>query len=83
MYVDKFANKIREWIGDSTLRREELCDVYDVFHLKHYQILQMHGVRWLSRGHVMMRLVKIMPALLVDWSSKYPKMYQKATLFQV
>ncbi|MCO5560469.1 hypothetical protein L7F22_014084, partial [Adiantum nelumboides] len=83
VHVDKFANKVREWIGHSTLRREELCEVYDAFHMKHYQILQMHGVRWLSRGHVMMRSVKIMPALLTNWSGKYPKMYEKATVFQV
>ncbi|MCO5563599.1 hypothetical protein L7F22_017246 [Adiantum nelumboides] len=31
----------------------------------------------------MMRLVKIMPALLTNWSGKYPKMYEKATVFQV
>lgn len=83
VYLDKFANKIREWLGESTLRREELLEVFDAFQLKHYQLLKIHGVRWLSRGKVISRLVTIMPALLSHWKEKNVTLYTQGIKFQV
>ncbi|MCO5579656.1 hypothetical protein L7F22_033513 [Adiantum nelumboides] len=81
--VDQFANKVREWVGDSCIQRQELKKLMDDFFPKHYEILRIHGVRWLSRGKLMQRLVKVMPILLECWKVKYPAMYKRATLFEL
>ena len=47
------------------------------------QVLQIHQIRWLSKGQVMNMLVRIMPTLLQEWKNDYAKMYEMGTLFQV
>lgn len=51
--------------------------------MKRLEVLQIHHIRWLSRGKVMERLVKLMPTLLRDWELVEKKMYEMATIFQV
>ena len=53
------------------------------FQITKLEVLQIHQIRWLSRGKVMERLVKLMPALLKDWELGEKKMYELATIFQV
>ena len=66
-YIDKLANKVYSWLGKSAKRHGELKSLMELFQIDKLQVLQIHQIRWLSRGHVMNRLVKIMPALLQEW----------------
>jgi len=81
--IDKFANKIYSWLGKSTKRHGELKELMESFQITRLEVLQIHHIRWLSRGKVMERLVKLMPALLRDWELVEKKMYEMATIFQV
>ena len=65
--IDKFTNKVYLWLGKSTKRHRELKDLMDSFQITRLEMLQVHHIRWLSRGKVMERLVKLMPTLLRDW----------------
>jgi len=38
--------------------------------LETLQALQIHGVRWLSRGQVIERLVVLMPPILTLWKNE-------------
>ena len=82
-YIDKLANKIYSWLGKSAKRHGEFKSLLDLFQIDRLQVLQIHQIRWLSRGQVMSRLVKIMPALLQEWKHDDRKMYEMATIFQV
>ena len=81
--IDKFANKVYSWLGKFAKRHGELKELMDSFQITRLEVLQIHHIRWLSRGKVMERLVKLMPALLRDWELGEKKMYELATLFQV
>jgi hypothetical protein len=70
--LDCFANKVYEWVGRSTNRRNELKRL-----LKDYVVvLQIHRVRWLSRGNVMTRLLQCMPTLLELFRVEEPHWYE-------
>ena len=74
--LDRFANKIYEWVGRSTNRRNELKRLLkDVFEEDYVVVLQIHTVRWLSRGNVMTRLLQCMPALLELFKDEEPHWY--------
>ena len=46
--------------------------------------LQIHGVRWLSRGQVIERLVVLMPPILTLWKNeRNDSWYYKAKIFSV
>ena len=62
--IDKFANKVYSWLGKSTKRHGELKELMESFQITRLEVLQIHHIRWLSRGKVMERLVKFMHALL-------------------
>jgi hypothetical protein len=71
--LDRFANKVYEWVGCSTNRRNELKRLLkDVFEEDYVVVLQIHTVRWLSRGNVMTRLLQCMPALFVLFRDEEP-----------
>jgi hypothetical protein len=59
-YIDKFANKVYSWLGKSTKRHGELKELMESFQITKLEVLQIHHIRWLSRGKVMERLVKLM-----------------------
>jgi len=82
-FIDKFANKVYSWLGKSSKRHGELKELMESFQITKLEVLQIHQIRWLSRGKVMERLVKLMPALLKDWELGEKKMYELATIFQV
>eukprot|EP01018_Ginkgo_biloba_P030781 Gb_34347 [translate_table: standard] len=67
MYIEKLANKVYSWVGNSTKRNNELHSLQEVMELESLQVLQIHGIRWLSRGQVIERLVAIIPAILSLW----------------
>jgi hypothetical protein len=66
-YIDKLANKVYSWLGKSAKRHGELKSLMELFQIDKLQVLQIHQIRWLCRGQVMNRLVKIMSALLQEW----------------
>ncbi|KAH7296912.1 hypothetical protein KP509_26G044600 [Ceratopteris richardii] len=82
-FLDAFANKVHAWVGRSTTttyeghtdaaytdghsRRRKMLKA---FTLKPLEVLQIHNVRWLSRGKVMKRL-------------KMMKLYYMACNFQL
>ena len=82
-FIDKFANKVYSWLGKSSKRHGELKELMESFQITKLEILQIHQIRWLSRGKVMEILAKLMPALLKDWELGEKKMYELATIFQV
>jgi hypothetical protein len=52
--------------------------------LESLQVLQIHGIRWLSRGQVVERLVTLMPAILSLWKKERKNSwYHKARIFSV
>jgi DNA invertase Pin-like site-specific DNA recombinase len=47
--LDRFANKVYEWVGRNTNRRNELKRLLkDVFEEDYVVVLQIHTIRWLS-----------------------------------
>ena len=65
-FIDKFANKVYSWLEKYTKRHGELKELMESFQITNLEVLQIHQIKWLSRGKVMERLVKLMPALLKD-----------------
>ncbi|MCO5582460.1 hypothetical protein L7F22_036356 [Adiantum nelumboides] len=82
-FVDKVANKVYAWLGKSGKRHEELWKIMSEYDMGDVKALQIHSVRWLSRGQVMERFVNIMPAVLEQWQRHEKKWYGYATLFVV
>ncbi|KAH9295072.1 hypothetical protein KI387_038660 [Taxus chinensis] len=72
-FIDKFANKIYSWLGKSAKRHGALRELMDSFQINRLEVLQIHQIRWLSRGKVMERLVKLMFALLKEWELEEKK----------
>jgi len=50
LFVEKLANKLYSWVGNSAKRNNELIYLLEVMELESLQVLQIHGIRWLSRG---------------------------------
>ncbi|MCO5547287.1 hypothetical protein L7F22_000734 [Adiantum nelumboides] len=66
-FVDKVANKVYSWLGKSAKRHTKLLKIMSDYDIIDAKALQIHSVRWLSRGQVIERLVNIMPAVLEQW----------------
>ncbi|KAH7437452.1 hypothetical protein KP509_05G072900 [Ceratopteris richardii] len=82
-FVDKVANKVYSWLGKSSKRHDELWKIMTEYDIVDMRALQIHSVRWLSRGQVMERLVNIMPAILKQWQCSEKKWYKNITFFLV
>ncbi|KAH7364992.1 hypothetical protein KP509_18G002600 [Ceratopteris richardii] len=82
-FVDKVANKVYSWLGKSSKRHDELWKIMSDYDIVDMRALQIHSVRWLSRGQVMERLVNIMPAILMQWQRSEKKWYKNITIFSV
>eukprot|EP01018_Ginkgo_biloba_P029271 Gb_13695 [translate_table: standard] len=80
-FVDKVANKVYAWLEKSPKRHGEMKELMELFQIGKLQVLQIHQIRWLSRGKVMERLVRIMPSLLKEWELQEKKLYEMATMF--
>ncbi|KAH7424145.1 hypothetical protein KP509_12G092200 [Ceratopteris richardii] len=71
-FVDKVANKVYSWLEKSSKRHDELWKIMSAYDMLDVKALQIHSVRWLSRGQVMERLkstifcVQFMIHFLVD-----------------
>ena len=85
LYVEKIANKVYSWVQNSPKRSNELNDLLKVMQIDVLDVLQIHSVRWLSRGEVIIRLVKLMPAILTLWKNerKTSSWYDKARIYSI
>lgn len=82
-YIDKVANKVYSWIAASSIRHSEFQDLLKEMNLQALEVLQIHDVRWLARGNVMIRLTKLMPAILSIWQEGAPDWYAKLKTYKV
>ncbi|KAH7424117.1 hypothetical protein KP509_12G090700 [Ceratopteris richardii] len=82
-FVDKVASKVYSWLGKSSKRHAEMWQLMHEFAIMDGKALQIHSIRWLSRGQVMERLVHIMHVVLEQWKHHEKKWYGHATLFVV
>ncbi|KAH7284550.1 hypothetical protein KP509_34G059300 [Ceratopteris richardii] len=82
-FVDKVASKVYSWLGKSSKRHAEMWELMHEFAIMDGKALQIHSIRWLSRGQVMERLVHIMHVVLEQWKRREKKWYSHATLFVV
>ena len=73
LFVEKLANKVYSWVGNSAKRNNELISLLEVMELESLQVLQIHGIRWLSRGQVVERLVTLMSAILTHVEKRKKK----------
>jgi hypothetical protein len=84
LFVEKLANKVYSWVQNSTKRNSQLIALQELMQLETLQALQIHGVRWLSRGQVIERLVVLMPPILTLWKNeRKDSWYDKARIFSV
>ncbi|KAH7439135.1 hypothetical protein KP509_04G046800, partial [Ceratopteris richardii] len=77
-FVKKIAIKVYSWLGKFSKRHDELWKIMSEYDMLDVKALQIHSVRWLSRGQVMERLVNMMPAILQQWEQSEKKWYKKA-----
>ena len=50
LFVEKLENKVYSWVGTLAKRNNELISSLEVMELESLQVLQIHVIRWLSRG---------------------------------
>ena len=62
-FVCKFV-QVYEWLGRSVIHRDITTKLLVAFQEKTHAVLQIHSVRWLSRGLVMEKLIFCMPTIL-------------------
>ncbi|MCO5568530.1 hypothetical protein L7F22_022229 [Adiantum nelumboides] len=77
-FVDKVAQKLYEWVCRSAKRHAILADTVNAFGIGRHgklKLLKMHDVRWLSKGLVMERVVRMMPALLIVLQNEDANLY--------
>ncbi|KAH7439134.1 hypothetical protein KP509_04G046700 [Ceratopteris richardii] len=73
-FVDKVANKVYSWLRKSSKRHDELWKIKSEYDMLDVKALQIHSVRWLSRGQVMERLVNMMLGILQQREQKLNKL---------
>jgi len=86
LYVKKITNKVYLWVRNLAKRNNELVALLEIMKLESLQVLQIHGIRWLSRGQVVERLVTLMPAILSLWKKERKKEFMvsyKSRIFSV
>lgn len=85
-YVDKVAKKLYEWTSRSSKRHVFLAEVVKSFCIGRRGKLRpqrMHDVRWLSKGEVLVKVVRLMPAYLNVMQSEDASLYASLTNFKV
>ena len=82
--VEKVANKVYAWPNNSTKRTHEILELLEQMRLDAHRPLQIHNIRWLSRGQVMETLVSIMPTILTIWTKEnLNEWYNKACIYSI
>ena len=44
LFVEKIANKVYSWVGNSKKRNNELISLLDIMEIESLQVLQIHGI---------------------------------------
>ncbi|MCO5580500.1 hypothetical protein L7F22_034368 [Adiantum nelumboides] len=83
VYLDKLCRSIYAWLHASGKRMDDFRLVEGALNLPELAMLRIHSVRWWSRGQVMERMVKIMPALLLEFGKEKPSIYDELTVYGV
>ena len=47
-FVEKIANKVYSWVGNLAKRNNKLISLLEIMELESLQVLQIHGILWLS-----------------------------------
>ena len=78
-----FGNKVHEWMGRSTNRRNELKRLLkDVFEEDYVAVLQIHAIYWFSQGNVMTHLPQCMPTVFKLLRNNEPYWYEIIFFFK-
>ncbi|KAG0618977.1 hypothetical protein M758_4G106200, partial [Ceratodon purpureus] len=80
--LDDFSNFAYTWVGRSSLRQTQLNQLMVEFAIDPLVVLHIYGVRWLSRGQVMQRVLDCMPSFLELFREEEEMWYRKLTSFQ-
>ncbi|MCO5605532.1 hypothetical protein L7F22_059715 [Adiantum nelumboides] len=81
MHLDKLCRSIYTWLHASGKRMDDFKLIEGALDLPELAMLRIHSVRWLSRGQVMERMVKVMPALLLEFGKEKPSIYDELTIY--
>ena len=76
---------MHSWIQNSPKRNNELNDLLKIMQIDILSVLQIHAIRWLSRGEVIIRLVKLIATILKLWKKdkKCSSLYEKARIYSI
>jgi len=76
---------VYSWVQNSPKRSNELNDLLKVMQIDVLYVLQIHSVRWLSRGEFIIRLLKFMPTILSLWKNekKTSTWYDKTQIYSI
>ncbi|MCO5551013.1 hypothetical protein L7F22_004508 [Adiantum nelumboides] len=80
-HLDKLCRSVYTWLHALGKRMDDLKLIEGALDLPELAILRIHSVRWLSHGHVMERMVKVMPALLLEFGKEKPSIYDELVLY--
>ncbi|MCO5572982.1 hypothetical protein L7F22_026744 [Adiantum nelumboides] len=83
VYLDKLCRSIYAWLHASGKRMDDLKFVEGALDLPELAMLRIHSVRWPSLGQVMERMVKIMPASLIEFGKEKPSIYDDLMMYAV
>ncbi|MCO5554440.1 hypothetical protein L7F22_007970 [Adiantum nelumboides] len=83
MHLDKLCRSIYSWLHSSRKRFDDFKLIEGALDLPDLAMLQIHTVRWLSRGQVMEHMVKIMPALFIEFGKEKPSIYDELTTYAI
>ncbi|MCO5573874.1 hypothetical protein L7F22_027649 [Adiantum nelumboides] len=79
--LDKLCRSVYSWLHASGKRMDDLKFIENALDLKVLSVLRIHSIRWLSRGHVMKRMVKSMLALLLKFGKEKPIIYDELIIY--
>ncbi|MCO5551714.1 hypothetical protein L7F22_005218 [Adiantum nelumboides] len=79
--LDKLRRSVYSWLHASRKRMDDLKFIEIALDLKELAMLRIHSIRWLSRRHVMERMVKIIPALLLEFGKEKPSIYDELVIY--
>ncbi|MCO5577258.1 hypothetical protein L7F22_031085 [Adiantum nelumboides] len=85
-YVDKIARKLYEWSSRSVKRHAFLADIVKSFGIGRRGKLRpqkMHDIRWLSKGQVLIKVIRLMPAYLTVMKTEDLSLYGSLTNYKV
>ncbi|KAI5053907.1 hypothetical protein GOP47_0031202, partial [Adiantum capillus-veneris] len=81
VHLDKLSRSIYTWLHASRKRMDDFKLIEGALNLRELAMLHIHSVRWLSRGQVMERMVKVMHALLMAFGKDKPRIYDELTIY--